>query len=108
MQRSRIVQLSTTGTPAPTVVATIGATAITFPYNFPAGITTVTVTASNGILPNATRTFTVTVVDNQDPTIDCTARHCRATHGCKPLRSRQREREPGNTGNRVTTAGWLP
>ncbi|HMR89674.1 MAG TPA: Ig-like domain-containing protein, partial [Saprospiraceae bacterium] len=49
------------GCPAPTLVYSIGATTITSPYVFPTGTTTVNVTASNGILPNAICSFTVTV-----------------------------------------------
>ncbi|HLO55670.1 MAG TPA: PKD-like domain-containing protein, partial [Saprospiraceae bacterium] len=49
------------GCPTPTIVYRIGATVITSPYTFPTGTTTVDVTASNGVLPNATCSFTVTV-----------------------------------------------
>jgi hypothetical protein len=51
-----------TGIPAPTISYSIGNKTITSPYVFPRGTTTVTATASNGVLPNATCTFTVTVV----------------------------------------------
>jgi len=51
-----------TGIPAPTISYKIGNTPITSPYEFSKGTTTVTATASNGVLPDATCTFTVTVV----------------------------------------------
>lgn len=52
-----------TGTPAPTV-----SFASAMPGTFPVGSTSVTATAANGITPNATATFNVTVVDAQNPT----------------------------------------
>ena len=51
-----------TGIPAPTITYRIGNTVITSPHIFSKGTTTVTATASNGVLPNATCNFTVTVV----------------------------------------------
>jgi hypothetical protein len=51
-----------TGIPAPTITYSIGNTVITSPYVFSKGTTTVTATASNGVLPDATCAFTVTVV----------------------------------------------
>jgi predicted outer membrane repeat protein len=53
---------TTTGFPAPTVtcVPASGST-------FPAGTTTVTCTATNGVNPDATCTFDVTVITNQPP-----------------------------------------
>jgi hypothetical protein len=51
-----------TGIPSPTITYYIGNTAITSPYVFSKGATTVTAIASNGVLPDATCTFTVTVV----------------------------------------------
>ncbi|ALW84057.1 hypothetical protein AUC43_02430 [Hymenobacter sedentarius] len=59
---------SASGTPAPSVTFTLGGAAIASPYVFPVGISTITATASScgGI---ATRTFTVTVTDNVNPTI---------------------------------------
>jgi hypothetical protein len=50
------------GVPAPTITYRIGNTAITSPHVFSKGTTTVTVTAFNGVLPNATCDFTVTVL----------------------------------------------
>jgi hypothetical protein len=50
------------GIPAPTIVYRIGNSVITSPQIFSKGTTTVTATASNGVLPDATCTFTVTVV----------------------------------------------
>jgi len=54
-----------TGVPAPTVTYRIGNAVITSPHVFSKGTTTVTATASNGILPDALCTFTVTVVCGQ-------------------------------------------
>jgi hypothetical protein len=51
-----------TGTPTPAITYRIGNTVITSPYVFSKGTTTVTATASNGVSPDATCTFTVTVV----------------------------------------------
>ncbi len=62
--------VSATGVPAPSVVCKIGATVITSPYTFPVGTTTVNCTASNGTLPDATCSFTVTVNDNQPPVMN--------------------------------------
>lgn len=50
------------GCPAPTVTCNPPSG-----FAFPKGITTVTCTATNGNLPNATCTFTVTVKDNEAP-----------------------------------------
>ncbi|NOT60397.1 MAG: HYR domain-containing protein, partial [Acidobacteria bacterium] len=58
-----------TGTPTPTITCRIGALVITSPYSFPVGTTTVTCTASNGTLPDATCSFMVTVLDTQAPTV---------------------------------------
>jgi endonuclease/exonuclease/phosphatase family metal-dependent hydrolase len=62
-----------TGTPSPTIVCKVGAATITSPNTFPVGTTTVNCTASNGNPPNATCSFTVTVLDTQAPTITCPA-----------------------------------
>ena len=51
-----------TGAPAPTISYSAGGKAISSPNVFSKGTTTVTATASNGILPNASCAFTVTVV----------------------------------------------
>jgi hypothetical protein len=51
-----------TGIPDPSISYKIGNTVITSPYLFSKGTTTVTATAANGIVPNASCTFTVTVV----------------------------------------------
>jgi hypothetical protein len=59
-----------TGVPGPTTVYKIGTATITSPYTFPVGTTTVNCTASNGTLPDATCSFTVTVQDNQPPVIN--------------------------------------
>src|SRR5437773_2413175 len=54
-----------TGIPSPTISYSIGTKTITSPNVFSKGTTTVTATASNGILPNDTCTFNVTVVCGQ-------------------------------------------
>ncbi|MEO5946404.1 MAG: DUF4394 domain-containing protein [Chitinophagaceae bacterium] len=41
------------------------------PRNFPKGVTTITATASNGVLPIATCQFTITVLDQTAPVITC-------------------------------------
>lgn len=51
-----------TGMPAPTITYRIGTTMITSPHVFSKGTTTVTATASNGVEPDATCSFTVTLV----------------------------------------------
>ena len=56
-----------TGTPTPSITYRIGNTVVTSPYVFSKGTTTVTATASNGVTPDATCTFTVTVVCGSGP-----------------------------------------
>lgn len=58
-----------TGIPTPTITYRIGNTVITSPHVFSRGTTTVTATASNDVLPNATCNFTVTVVCGPSPSI---------------------------------------
>ncbi len=59
------------GEPTPiTVVYSVDGTPITSPYNFPVGTTTVDIEASNSC-KTVNGSFTVTVVDNEDPTISC-------------------------------------
>ncbi len=60
---------TTTGSPTPTVDCKIGATSITSPHTFPVGTTTVTCTASNGVPPDDSCSFTVTVTDPDAPVI---------------------------------------
>ena len=60
--------VSTTGTPTPTLTYKINSTSITSPYIFPVGTTTVTVYSTNSCTAAST-TFNVTVTDNQNPTI---------------------------------------
>ena len=55
-------QATANGIPTPTITYRVGTTVITSPFAFPKGTTTVTATASNGVAPDATCTFTVTVV----------------------------------------------
>ncbi len=61
--------VTATGSPAPTIDCKIGATSITSPHTFNVGTTTVTCTASNGIPPDDSCSFTVTVVDPDAPVI---------------------------------------
>ena len=60
-------------TASPTITYKIGATTITSPYNFPSGVNTVTVTATDGAGNISTCTFTVTVNDVEAPVITCPA-----------------------------------
>lgn len=63
-----------TGGPTPTVNCSQASGT-----SFPVGITTVNCTASNGILPDAACSFTVTVNDGQNPSISCPANISRNT-----------------------------
>lgn len=65
--------VATAGCPTPTVTCRIGSTPITSPHSFLVGTTTVTCTASNGVSPDASCSFTVTVNDTQPPTVTCPA-----------------------------------
>lgn len=58
---SESFSVSVKGCPEPTITYKIGNTPITSPHNFPAGITTVDVTVSNGVGTDVTCQFTVTV-----------------------------------------------
>jgi hypothetical protein len=61
---------SATGTPMPTIAYTLpGGPAISLPYVFPVGTTTVTATATNSCGDTDSKTFTVTVQDKQAPTV---------------------------------------
>ncbi|MBK8506526.1 MAG: hypothetical protein IPL46_32615 [Saprospiraceae bacterium] len=60
-----------TGCPAPTLTYMIGMMPITSPHIFPLGVTTVDVKASNGLMPDAVCSFTITVTDDQTPTLTC-------------------------------------
>ena len=64
---------ATGGDSSPVITYKLGAANITSPFNFPVGTNLVTVTASNGVLPNATCSFTVVVLDTQLPTVFCPA-----------------------------------
>lgn len=61
---------SATGVPSPTITCSDGTNTITSPHAFPIGTTTVTCTATNGVPPDATGTFDVTVT--AAPKIDST------------------------------------
>jgi len=62
--------VAATGRPAPVISCTAGGVAISSPFAFPKGTTPVTSTASNG-LGAANCNFTVTVLDNEAPTVAC-------------------------------------
>src|SRR5215471_19022945 len=62
---------ATGGDSPPVITYKLGASTITSPFPFPVGTNVVSVTASNGVLPNATCSFTVVVSDTQPPTISC-------------------------------------
>ncbi|MCI0490491.1 MAG: HYR domain-containing protein [Blastocatellia bacterium] len=68
---SVMFNVTATGCPAPTVECKIGAMVITSPHTFPVGTTTVDCTATNGIMPDATCSFTVTVNDTEPPQVNC-------------------------------------
>lgn len=53
--------VTATGIPTPTVICRVGNAVITSPHVFPVGTTTVNCTASNGVQPDASCSFTVTV-----------------------------------------------
>ena len=65
--------VTATGTPTPTIDCKIGATSITSPHTFPLGETTVICTATNGVSPDDSCSFKVTVNDDEAPVIDCPA-----------------------------------
>lgn len=59
------------GCPMPTLSYKIGMMSISSGHLFPVGTTVVDVTASNGVAPDATCSFMVTVTDDQDPVLSC-------------------------------------
>lgn len=59
------------GCPDVTISYQVNESPITFPYDFPVGVTVVTVIASTGTPPNDTCTFAVTVEDIMPPDIVC-------------------------------------
>ena len=65
-------EATATGTPAPVIVYSIAGTSINSSFVFPAGITTVTATATNSC-GSDTKTFTVQVTDTERPTISAPA-----------------------------------
>jgi hypothetical protein len=65
--------VTATGTPTPTIDCKIGATSITSPNTIPLGETTVVCTATNGVSPDDSCSFKVTVTDDEDPVINCPA-----------------------------------
>jgi uncharacterized repeat protein (TIGR01451 family) len=65
--------VTATGTPTPTIDCKIGATSITSPHTFPLGETTVVCTATNGVSPDDSCSFKVTVTDDEAPQINCPA-----------------------------------
>ncbi|MFN4255077.1 MAG: HYR domain-containing protein [Saprospiraceae bacterium] len=73
----------------------IGVATIASPHDFPVGVSMVTVTASNGVAPDATCSFDVTVSDAQAPTISCPSNttvaadgSCAGTVGTRALASK--------------------
>jgi autotransporter-associated beta strand protein len=60
-----------TGIPMPTVSYKLAGLPIVSPYGFPVGTNTIVVTATNGVPPDATCSFTVIVRDNEAPTVTC-------------------------------------
>ncbi|MFV8367918.1 HYR domain-containing protein, partial [Flavobacterium sp. XS1P27] len=73
--------ITITGTPTPTVTYSLtnfGAT-ISNPYVFPVGTTTVWAKSSNSC-GDAITSFTVTVIDNQVPTISCVGNQTKSTN----------------------------
>ncbi|MEJ7610664.1 MAG: HYR domain-containing protein, partial [Ferruginibacter sp.] len=62
---------ATDNCPGTTIAYTVDGSPITFPYAFPKGSTVVTATATDASNNTASCTFTVVVVDNQDPVITC-------------------------------------
>lgn len=65
--------VTATGNPAPTIDCKVGSTSITSPHTFPVGTTTVQCTATNGVSPDDSCSFNVTVNDDETPTISCPA-----------------------------------
>jgi hypothetical protein len=71
---------TSTGCPTPTITCKDqNNTIVSSGTAFPKGTTMVTCTASNGVLPNATCSFTVTVNDTQPPIITCPSNITRGT-----------------------------
>src|SRR4051794_25407757 len=71
---SRVVAfaaVATGGDSAPVITYKLGAATISSPYTFDKGTNVVSVTASNGVLPDATCSFTVIVLDQEAPLINC-------------------------------------
>lgn len=59
------------GDPAPVITYQLGTSVITSPYNFPLGTNIVTVTATNGVDPDAHCSFAVIVRDTEPPVMAC-------------------------------------
>src|SRR4029453_15073954 len=64
---------ATAGCPVPTVTTRIGGTPISSPRAFPVGTSTAPSTASNGVAPDASCSFTVTLHDAENPALTCPA-----------------------------------
>lgn len=62
--------VTVTGIPAPVILYKIGTTVITSPRSFPVGTTNVTVIATNSC-GSVTKTFPITVLDMQNPSVTC-------------------------------------
>ncbi len=67
---TRTYEQTATGFPAPTVSYLVNGDFISFPYDFPLGITTVDVLAEGACAPDANCSFTVTVNDEEAPSPD--------------------------------------
>lgn len=65
--------VTASGDPAPKLLYKIGNTELNGSHRFPAGITTVTAIASNGVQPDVSCNFTVEVRDNEKPVVSGTA-----------------------------------
>ena len=61
------------------IVYSIGGSAITFPYDFPVGTTTVKAVATDANGLTAECTYDVLVLDNQDPSVSCVSDQTRNT-----------------------------
>ena len=74
-----------TGIPQPVVTYSLAGLPITSPFVFPAGTNIVTVTATNGVPPDATCSFAVIVRDNIPPTVTCSTNITVTAAGACPV-----------------------
>jgi len=73
------------GIPQPILTYRLAGLPITSPFVFPVGTNTVTVTATNGVPPDATCSFTFVVRDTEPPTISCSTNITVMAAGACPL-----------------------